>query len=143
VSGSRRPLARGARPIVAVAVALLVAFACTRVPVSSPSDPLPLPLPDRDAGVATSADAWMPADASMSTPAVAMLGADAGPDAGVVRPPPPRWLKGSTHVHAAPSGDSGTDVPSVIAWYEAHGYDFIVLTDHNRVTRIDGAPRAG
>jgi hypothetical protein len=49
----------------------------------------------------------------------------------------PRYLKGSTHVHAAPSGDSRTHVPGVIAWYEAHGYDFIVLTDHNRVTRID------
>ena len=44
------------------------------------------------------------------------------------------WLQGSTHVHAAPSGDSSTSVPNVIAWYEHHGYDFIVLTDHNRVT---------
>ncbi len=44
------------------------------------------------------------------------------------------WLKGTTHVHAAPSGDSSTPVPDVIRWYEQHGYDFIVLTDHNRVT---------
>lgn len=44
------------------------------------------------------------------------------------------WLRGSTHVHAAPSGDSSTSVPKVITWYEQHGYDFIVLTDHNRVT---------
>ena len=44
------------------------------------------------------------------------------------------WLQGSTHVHAAPSGDSSTSVPKVITWYEQHGYDFIVLTDHNRVT---------
>ena len=56
------------------------------------------------------------------------------------RPPPPRWLRGSTHVHAAPSGDASLDVPGVIAWYESHGYDFIVLTDHNRVTPVDPTP---
>jgi hypothetical protein len=50
-----------------------------------------------------------------------------------------RWLKGSTHVHARPSGDSTTPIPEVIAWYEARGYDFIVLTDHNRVTIVDPA----
>lgn len=44
------------------------------------------------------------------------------------------WLQGSTHVHAAPSGDSVTSVSKVISWYAQHGYDFIVLTDHNRVT---------
>jgi hypothetical protein len=44
------------------------------------------------------------------------------------------WLRGSTHVHAAPSGDSTKPVPDVIRWYERNGYDFIVLTDHNRVT---------
>ena len=58
------------------------------------------------------------------------------------RPPSPRWLRGSTHVHAAPSGDSTTAPDQVVAWYEAHGYDFIVLTDHNRVTAFAG-PGAG
>lgn len=48
------------------------------------------------------------------------------------------WLRGSTHVHAAPSGDSSTPVHDVIHWYETHGYDFIVLTDHNKVTDVDG-----
>jgi hypothetical protein len=48
------------------------------------------------------------------------------------------WLKGSTHVHARPSGDSSEPIPKVIAWYEQHGYDFIVLTDHNRVSEVDG-----
>jgi len=24
-----------------------------------------------------------------------------------------------------------------VAWYEAHGYDFIALTDHNRVSELD------
>lgn len=72
---------------------------------------------------------------------------DAGVDAAPVdAPPPPRtpphWLKGSTHVHAAPSGDSSTDPAAVMAWYRAHGYDFIVLTDHNRVT-VPGADPGG
>jgi hypothetical protein len=48
-----------------------------------------------------------------------------------------RWLKGSTHVHAAPSGDSSTPIDDVVRWYERRGYDFIVLTDHNRITSID------
>ena len=78
------------------------------------------------------------ADAAMSSPLV-VLGADAAvPDAAVVAPVEPEvWLKGSTHVHARPSGDSSEPVPSVIAWYEAHGYDFIAVTDHNRVSELD------
>ena len=69
---------------------------------------------------------------------------DAAPaiDAPPPPPSPPRWLRGSTHVHAAPSGDSTTAPDEVMAWYRAHGYDFIVLTDHNRVT-IPGADPGG
>jgi predicted metal-dependent phosphoesterase TrpH len=48
-----------------------------------------------------------------------------------------KWLKGSTHVHALPSGDSTTPIADVIRWYESHGYDFIALTDHNRVSEVD------
>jgi hypothetical protein len=47
------------------------------------------------------------------------------------------WLRGSTHVHAKPSGDSTTPIVDVAAWYERHGYDFIVLTDHNQVSELD------
>jgi hypothetical protein len=47
------------------------------------------------------------------------------------------WLRGSTHVHAKPSGDSTTPVADVVGWYEQHGYDFIVLTDHNQVSELD------
>jgi hypothetical protein len=46
------------------------------------------------------------------------------------------WLKGSTHVHARASGDSSEPPGNVIAWYEQHRYDFIVLTDHNRVSEL-------
>jgi hypothetical protein len=34
-------------------------------------------------------------------------------------------------------------VPEVIAWYESAGYDFIVLTDHNRVTPPPAVEGAG
>jgi hypothetical protein len=51
------------------------------------------------------------------------------------------WLRGSTHVHAKPSGDSSEPVDGVIRWYEQHGYDFIILTDHNRVTPADSTPK--
>jgi hypothetical protein len=47
------------------------------------------------------------------------------------------WLKGSTHVHARASGDSSESPANVIGWYEQHHYDFIVLTDHNRVSELD------
>jgi len=41
-----------------------------------------------------------------------------------------RWLKGNTHTHTRYSdGDSSPEV--VVDWYEAHGYDFLFLTDHN------------
>jgi len=46
------------------------------------------------------------------------------------------WLRGSTHVHARASGDSSEPNLGVIAWYEQHQYDFIVLTDHNRVSEL-------
>jgi len=47
------------------------------------------------------------------------------------------WLKGVTHVHAHASGDSSEPNASVIAWYEQRHYDFIALTDHNRVSELD------
>jgi len=59
----------------------------------------------------------------------------AAPDADA----PEVWLKGSTHVHARASGDSSEPNGNVITWYEQHHYDFIVLTDHNRVSELDAA----
>jgi len=41
-----------------------------------------------------------------------------------------RWLKGNTHTHTTESdGDSDPEV--VARWYKDHGYDFLVLSDHN------------
>ena len=53
------------------------------------------------------------------------------------------WLKGATHVHARASGDSSEPPGNVIAWYEQRGYDFIVLTDHNRVSELGGSDTRG
>jgi hypothetical protein len=47
-----------------------------------------------------------------------------------VRPTPKGWLKGNTHTHSLWS--DGDAAPEKIAdWYKSHGYDFLVLSDHN------------
>ena len=47
-----------------------------------------------------------------------------------------RWFKGTTHTHTLNSdGDSTPD--EVVRWYREHGYQFLVLTDHNFLTSID------
>lgn len=43
-------------------------------------------------------------------------------------------LKGQLHAHSSGSADSATPAPEVRRFYEAHGYDFVVLTDHNVVS---------
>ena len=49
----------------------------------------------------------------------------------------PRWYKGNTHTHTLNSdGDSTPD--DVVRWYREHGYQFLVLTDHNFLTSVDG-----
>jgi len=44
------------------------------------------------------------------------------------------YLKGQLHLHTNNSGDSATPPADAVRWYAAHGYDFIVVTDHNRIT---------
>jgi hypothetical protein len=51
--------------------------------------------------------------------------------------PAGRWYKGNTHTHTVNSdGDSTPD--EVVRWYREHGYQFLVLTDHNYLTSVDG-----
>src|SRR5687768_14938032 len=51
--------------------------------------------------------------------------------------PGPRWFKGNTHTHTLNSdGDSTPD--DVVKWYREHGYQFLVLTDHNFLTTVEG-----
>jgi hypothetical protein len=48
--------------------------------------------------------------------------------------PATTFLKGQLHLHSNRSGDSKTPPADVVRWYAEHGFDFIVFTDHNRVT---------
>lgn len=46
------------------------------------------------------------------------------------------WLKGNLHTHTAKSdGDSAPE--EVATWYRDHGYDFLVITDHDQITNIE------
>lgn len=52
--------------------------------------------------------------------------------------PAARWYKGNTHAHVIsllrgllPHGDSGA--VTVAKWYRNHGYQFLAITDHNRL----------
>jgi len=48
-----------------------------------------------------------------------------------------RWFKGNTHTHTLNSdGDSTPD--EVVRWYRSNRYQFLVLTDHNHLTTVDG-----
>jgi len=48
-----------------------------------------------------------------------------------------RYYKGNTHTHTLNSdGDSTPD--DVVRWYREHSYDFLVLTDHNYLTSVEG-----
>jgi hypothetical protein len=56
---------------------------------------------------------------------------------GAVAIPASRWFKGNLHTHTLNSdGDSTPE--EVVRWYREHGYDFLVLTDHNFLTGVDG-----
>jgi hypothetical protein len=46
------------------------------------------------------------------------------------------WFKGNTHTHTTNSdGDSSPD--EVARWYREHGYQFLVLSDHNVLTSVE------
>jgi hypothetical protein len=48
----------------------------------------------------------------------------------------PRWYRGNTHTHTLWSdGDAAPE--AAIDWYVRHGYDFLVLSDHNIVAEGD------
>lgn len=48
-----------------------------------------------------------------------------------------RWFRGNTHTHSLNSdGDSAPD--DVVRWYRENRYHFVVMTDHNIVTPVEG-----
>jgi hypothetical protein len=104
-------------------LAFAIVAACAGPDVAPPTAPIaPPPTPE---------------DAALVSPLV--------PDAAepVVDSNPEVWLKGSTHVHAKPSGDSSEPIDDVMKWYADRGYDFIAITDHNRVSEVDGGDTRG
>jgi hypothetical protein len=49
--------------------------------------------------------------------------------------PAARWYRGNTHVHTTESDGNG--MPAEVAqWYHDHGYDFVVITDHEKITDV-------
>lgn len=54
----------------------------------------------------------------------------------MVLPPynlPGKWHKGNLHSHTTES-DGGLTPVEIIDWYSKHGYSFLSITDHNRLT---------
>lgn len=49
---------------------------------------------------------------------------------------PEKWYKGNTHTHTL--NTDGRDVPYDVAkWYREKGYNFVVVTDHEYITKIE------
>lgn len=48
-----------------------------------------------------------------------------------------RWFKGNTHTHSLNSDGDAAPV-DVVRWYRENGYQFVVMTDHEFITPIDG-----
>ena len=46
------------------------------------------------------------------------------------------WYRGNLHTHTTES-DGDAEPEYVAGWYKEHGYDFLVLSDHNHLTLLD------
>jgi hypothetical protein len=91
-------------------------------PLHSPTDPLK-DFPQRTARRAR----------SLALATALVLAGCAPPVRGARGPEPaPRWWRGNLHTHSVWS--DGNAFPETIAdWYRSHGYQFVVMTDHNSV----------
>jgi hypothetical protein len=101
-------------------VVLLCAWGCARAPA--------------EPGLATGPDR-APAGLAPAPPASAPV-RDAAAELGES----PGFLKGQTHVHTGRSYDAKTPPAEVLGFYAERGYDFVAITDHNRVTVIEPPP---
>src|SRR5688500_14679852 len=75
---------------------------------------------------------------TMATLLTASLAATAPHPGGppTAQPAALQWFKGNTHTHTLESdGDSTPE--EVTRWYKEHGYNFLVLSDHNVLTQVD------
>ena len=50
--------------------------------------------------------------------------------------PKSKWYKGNIHTHTTES-DGDAEPEKVVRWYRRHGYDFLVLSDHNHLTVLN------
>ena len=55
---------------------------------------------------------------------------------------PGRWFRGNTHSHSTES-DGGLSIRDRFAAYRDAGYDFLVLTDHRKVSEVSAESRPG
>jgi hypothetical protein len=46
------------------------------------------------------------------------------------------WLKGNLHTHTLES-DGDSSPGEIVQWYASHGYDFLSITDHDKITRVE------
>jgi uncharacterized protein (TIGR03437 family) len=54
----------------------------------------------------------------------------------ILSPTTPRWFRGNTHTHT--SNSDGDSSPELVAErYKSLGYNFVVITDHNRLTDVN------
>lgn len=53
--------------------------------------------------------------------------------AAVAFPSDAAWLRGNLHTHTLESDGDSTPA-EVVQWYASHGYDFLAITDHDKIT---------
>jgi hypothetical protein len=111
------------------AASAALAFAYVACGGSHTGVPRPDPAPPATPAAAATPDAAL----------AALAGGSAAPDAGAAAAdtglsPAPGYLKGQLHLHSLLSGDGIVPAEDVVAFYQRHGYDFIVFTDHNSIT---------
>src|SRR5678816_4117496 len=72
----------------------------------------------------------------VSAGAVAFASALAQSSKAPAGPQPVYWYKGNLHTHSLWS--DGDDYPEMIAdWYKKHGYNFLALSDHNILSKVE------
>jgi hypothetical protein len=67
--------------------------------------------------------------------ALLLSGGEAPPPVRTGEAPVLHWFRGNTHTHTLLSdGDSSPE--DVVRWYRDHGYHFLVITDHDKITSV-------
>jgi len=50
----------------------------------------------------------------------------------VLNEKPKKWYRGNTHTHTVLCGHADSSPKNVTAWYHDHGYNFLILSEHNK-----------